>query len=276
MLIPSDKYKLVENAEKEVVKVQQQYLDGAITNGERYNKVIAIWGDVTEKVADEMFKALETQDSDGNINPVYIMADSGARGSKQQIRQLSGMRGLMAKPSGEVIETPITSNFREGLTVLQYFISTHGARKGLADTALKTADSGYLTRRLVDVAQDVIINEIDCGTSDGIYVEPIIEAGVEVEPLRDRVVGRVSLEKIKDFEGDVIVEINQEITEELANQIQAAGIERVAFVPCSPANPAAEFAPFVTAATWPAAAWWNWAKRSASSPRSPSANPARS
>jgi len=137
------------------------------------------------------------------------------------------MRGLMAKPSGEVIETPITSNFREGLTVLQYFISTHGARKGLADTALKTADSGYLTRRLVDVAQDVIINEFDCGTADGIYVEPILEAGVEVEPLRDRVIGRVSLEKIKDYEGNVIVDVNQEITEELANTIQAAGIERV-------------------------------------------------
>src|SRR5271166_2991226 len=151
MLIPSDKYKLVENAEKEVVKVQQQYLDGAITNGERYNKVSAIWGDITERVADEMFKAHKNQDKEGVINPVYVMADSGARGSKQQIRQLSGMRGLMAKPSGEVIETPITSNFREGLTVLQYFISTHGARKGLADTALKTADSGYLTRRLVDV-----------------------------------------------------------------------------------------------------------------------------
>ena len=148
----------------EIVKVQQQYLDGAITNGERYNKVIAIWSDVTEKVAEQMFKALEQQDKEGVINPIYVMADSGARGSKQQIRQLSGMRGLMAKPSGEVIETPITSNFREGLTVLQYFISTHGARKGLADTALKTADSGYLTRRLVDVAQDVIINEIDCGT----------------------------------------------------------------------------------------------------------------
>src|SRR6202163_2138005 len=176
MLIPSNKYSLVENAEKEVVKVQQQYLDGAITNGERYNKVIAIWGDVTEKVADELFKALENQDKEGNINPVYVMADSGARGSKQQIRQLSGMRGLMAKPSGEVIESPITSNFREGLTVLQYFISTHGARKGLADTALKTADSGYLTRRLVDVAQDVIINERDCGTTDGIFVEPIVEA----------------------------------------------------------------------------------------------------
>jgi DNA-directed RNA polymerase subunit beta' len=227
MVIPSVKTKLVDTAEHEVVKVQQQYLDGAITNGERYNKVIAIWSDVTEKVADEMFKALEEQDKQGVINPIYVMADSGARGSKQQIRQLSGMRGLMAKPSGEVIETPITSNFREGLTVLQYFISTHGARKGLADTALKTADSGYLTRRLVDVAQDVIINEFDCGTADGIYVEPILEAGVEVEPLRDRVVGRVSLEKIKDYEGNVIVEINQEITEELANAIQAAGIERV-------------------------------------------------
>jgi DNA-directed RNA polymerase subunit beta' len=227
MVIPSVKFKLVDNAEHEVVKVQQQYLDGAITNGERYNKVIAIWSDVTEKVADEMFKALEEQDKQGVINPIYVMADSGARGSKQQIRQLSGMRGLMAKPSGEVIETPITSNFREGLTVLQYFISTHGARKGLADTALKTADSGYLTRRLVDVAQDVIINEFDCGTADGIFVEPILEAGVEVEPLRDRVVGRVSLEKIKDYEGNVIVEINQEITEELANAIQAAGIERV-------------------------------------------------
>src|SRR5580700_3495385 len=227
MLIPGDKAALVEATEREIVKVQQQYLDGAITNGERYNKVIAIWSDVTEKVAEQMFKALEQQDKEGVINPIYVMADSGARGSKQQIRQLSGMRGLMSKPSGEVIETPITSNFREGLTVLQYFISTHGARKGLADTALKTADSGYLTRRLVDVAQDVIINEFDCGTSAGIDVEPILEAGVEVEPLRDRVVGRVSLEKIKDYEGNVIVEINQEITEELANAIQAAGIERV-------------------------------------------------
>ena len=227
MVIPGGKAGLVEQTEKEIVKVQQQYLDGAITNGERYNKVIAIWSDVTERVAEQMFKALEQQDKEGIINPVYVMADSGARGSKQQIRQLSGMRGLMAKPSGEVIETPITSNFREGLTVLQYFISTHGARKGLADTALKTADSGYLTRRLVDVAQDVIINEMDCGTADGIHVEPILEAGVEVEPLRDRVVGRVSLEKIKDYEGNVIVEINQEISEELANAIQGAGIERV-------------------------------------------------
>ena len=257
--------------------MQQQYLDGAITNGERYNKVIAIWGDVTEKVADEMFKALENQDKEGVINPIYVMADSGARGSKQQIRQLSGMRGLMAKPSGEVIETPITSNFREGLTVLQYFISTHGARKGLADTALKTADSGYLTRRLVDVAQDVIINEIDCGTTDGIYVEPIIEAGVEVEPLRDRIVGRVSLDKIKDFEGNVIVDVNQEITEELANSVQAAGIERVSIrsvLTCESRRGVCAL--LLRPQPGHRAAWSNSAKRSASSPRSPSANPARS
>jgi DNA-directed RNA polymerase subunit beta' len=227
MVIPDNKKTLVRDAEKQVVSVQQQYLDGAITNGERYNKVIEIWSAITEKVADEMFGAMEQQDKSGEINPIYVMADSGARGSKQQIRQLSGMRGLMAKPSGEIIEAPITANFREGLDVLQYFISTHGARKGLADTALKTADSGYLTRRLVDVAQDVIVSEYDCGTVDGIYVGSIVEAGDIIEPLRDRIVGRVSLEKIKDYEGSVIVDINNEITEELAGAIQAAGIERV-------------------------------------------------
>ena len=202
-------------------------LDGAITNGERNNKVIQIWSAVTEKVADEMFDNMKNADKEGTMNPIYIMADSGARGSKQQIRQLSGMRGLMAKPSGEIIETPITANFREGLTVLQYFISTHGARKGLADTALKTADSGYLTRRLVDVAQDVIVSEQNCGTVEGIYVGPIVESGEIIEPLRDRIIGRVSLEKIKDFEGSVIVEVNQEITEEFAVAIQGAGIEKV-------------------------------------------------
>ena len=227
LVVPSDKVKLVTEAEKEVIEVEKQYQDGAITHGERYNKVIAIWSNVTDKVADEMFQDMERQDKSGEINPIYIMADSGARGSKQQILQLSGMRGLMAKPSGEIIETPITANFREGLNVLQYFISTHGARKGLADTALKTADSGYLTRRLVDVAQDVIISEFDCGTVDGIYVEPIVEAGEVVEPLRDRIVGRVSLEQIKDYEGNVIVDVNQEINEDLAAAIQAAGIERV-------------------------------------------------
>ena len=174
-----------------------------------------------------MFDNMKNADKEGAMNPIYIMADSGARGSKQQIRQLSGMRGLMAKPSGEIIETPITANFREGLTVLQYFISTHGARKGLADTALKTADSGYLTRRLVDVAQDVIVSEQNCGTVEGIYVGPIVESGEIIEPLRDRIIGRVSLEKIKDFEGQVIVDVNQEITEEFANAIQGAGIEKV-------------------------------------------------
>src|SRR5438477_11214158 len=228
MVVPGQKAGLVRNAEKEVVAVENQYQDGAITHGERYNKIIEIWSKVTEKVSDEMFTAMEEDDRTGRyLNPIYIMADSGARGSKQQIRQLSGMRGLMAKPSGEIIETPITANFREGLNVLQYFISTHGARKGLADTALKTADSGYLTRRLVDVSQDVIVAETDCGTVEGIFVEPIIESGEIIEPLRDRIVGRVALEDQRDYEGNVIVGVNQEITEELAASIHAAGIERV-------------------------------------------------
>jgi len=228
LVIPVNKQALVREAEKEVISVQQQYMDGAITNGERYNKVIGIWSNITERVADEMFAAMEAEDKKGeHFNPIFIMADSGARGSKQQIRQLSGMRGLMAKPSGEIIETPITANFREGLTVLQYFISTHGARKGLADTALKTADSGYLTRRLVDVAQDVIISRDDCETVDGIFAEPIYESGEIIEPLRDRIVGRVSLEQIKDYEGNIIAQVNQVIDEELANAIEAAGIERV-------------------------------------------------
>jgi len=229
LVVPADKNKMVEKAQRDVIEVEKQYQDGAITNGERYNKVIAIWSSVTEKVADAMFKAMEKSDKEGiEFNPIYIMADSGARGSKQQIRQLAGMRGLMAKPSGEIIENPITSNFREGLTVLQYFISTHGARKGLADTALKTADSGYLTRRLVDVSQDVIISEHDCGTVEGIEIRPIIESGEVIEPLRDRIVGRVSLERIKDpFSGETLVEANGEITEEKAGDVQASGIDRV-------------------------------------------------
>jgi DNA-directed RNA polymerase subunit beta' len=227
LVVPLNKATLVNAAEKDVIEVEKQYQEGAITHGERYNKVIAIWSKVTDDVANEMFQTMEAQDKSGQLNPIYIMADSGARGSKQQIRQLSGMRGLMAKPSGEIIETPITANFREGLNVLQYFISTHGARKGLADTALKTADSGYLTRRLVDVAQDVIISEFDCGTLDGIEVVPIVEAGEVVEPLRDRIVGRVSLERIRDYESNIIVDVNQEINEDLASQIQAAGIEKV-------------------------------------------------
>ena len=229
LVIPREKDALVKAANDEVIKVEQQYLEGAITNGERQNKVIAIWSDVTEKIADAMFGEMEDIDrSDRSLNPVFIMADSGARGSKQQIRQLAGMRGLMAKPSGEIIETPITSNFREGLTVLQYFISTHGARKGLADTALKTADSGYLTRRLVDVAQDIIISELDCGTLDGIESRAIVESGEIIEPLRDRIIGRVVLEDVNDpFSGDRIAEVNQEIDEELSSEIQESGLEKV-------------------------------------------------
>jgi DNA-directed RNA polymerase subunit beta' len=229
LIIPDNKTELVDAARESVIEVEKQYQDGAITDGERYNKIIDIWSDVTEKVSDEMFRKMAQQDQGGfEFNPIYIMADSGARGSKQQIRQLAGMRGLMAKPSGEIIETPITANFREGLTVLQYFISTHGARKGLADTALKTADSGYLTRRLVDVAQDVIISLDDCKTLDGIYVTSIIEGGEIIEPLRDRIVGRVALENVKDpLTGEQIVGINQEISESLASDIQSAGIEQI-------------------------------------------------
>ncbi|HEY3132156.1 MAG TPA: DNA-directed RNA polymerase subunit beta' [Acidobacteriota bacterium] len=229
LIVPGNKGELVSRANDETREVEQQYQDGAITKGERYNKVISIWSDVTEKVADEMFEAMAKHTSaEEEFNPIYMMADSGARGSKQQIRQLAGMRGLMAKPSGEIIETPITANFREGLTVLQYFISTHGARKGLADTALKTADSGYLTRRLVDVAQDVIISEEDCKTLDGITVTSIVEGGEIIESLRDRIIGRVSQEEVKDpFTGEILVRTNQEITEDIASDIQGAGIEKM-------------------------------------------------
>jgi len=229
LIIPENKEELVEKAREEVISVEEQYHDGAITNGERYNKVVAIWSDVTEKIADEMFKGMSAFDKQSDeLNSIYTMADSGARGSKQQMRQLAGMRGLMAKPSGEIIETPITANFREGLTVLQYFISTHGARKGLADTALKTADSGYLTRRLVDVAQDVIISEDDCQTLDGIEMTALVEGGEIIENLRDRIVGRVALELIIDpFTGETLVDANHGIDDRSAREIQAAGIVKV-------------------------------------------------
>ena len=229
LVTPPSKPEIVGKAEKDVITVEQQYRDGVITNGERYNKVIAIWSEATDKVAKEMFKAMDDREkATQEMNPILIMSDSGARGSAQQIRQLAGMRGLMARPSGEIIETPIQSNFREGLNVLQYFISTHGARKGLADTALKTADSGYLTRRLVDVAQDVIISEPDCGTLRGISSAAIIEGGEEIESLRDRIVGRTSLDDVIDpVEGTVIVETGQEIDEDLAAEIQRSGVQRV-------------------------------------------------
>ncbi|HXG68290.1 MAG TPA: DNA-directed RNA polymerase subunit beta', partial [Blastocatellia bacterium] len=230
LVTPPKKAALVQQAQDEVVQVEEQYKEGIITNLERYNKVIAIWTEVTDEVAKAMFDEMNRREAEsGELNPILIMADSGARGSKQQIRQLAGMRGLMAKPSGEIIETPIRANFREGLNVLQYFISTHGARKGLADTALKTADSGYLTRRLVDVAQDLIISEEDCGTLKGIWAKEIVEGGEVIESLRDRIIGRVALEDVVDVISDeVLVRANEEITEDLATKIQqAGGIERV-------------------------------------------------
>jgi len=237
MIIPEQKKKIVLQADKDVLKIQRQYMDGLITDGERYNKVVDIWAQATEKIASEMLKGISTEDvpaAEGkkrkieSFNPIYMMADSGARGSGQQLRQLAGMRGLMAKPSGEIIETPITANFREGLTVLQYFISTHGARKGLADTALKTANSGYLTRRLVDVAQDCIITEHDCETVDGVYVSALMEGGEIIETAGERVLGRVALQDVKDpFSGEVIVPANQMIDETLAEKIDNAGIEKV-------------------------------------------------
>ena len=235
MRIPKTKVPMVDKTHDEVLKVYKQYRDGLITNGERYNKVIDIWAHVTERVSEEMFRELEDEDEqivagekDGDFNSIFIMADSGARGSAQQLRQLAGMRGLMAKPSGEIIETPITANFREGLSVIQYFISTHGARKGLADTALKTANSGYLTRRLVDVAQDIIIQEDDCGTLRGVDLASLVDAGEIIQPLGERILGRTALEDVIDpFNGDVLVKANGMIAEETVEAIENAGIETV-------------------------------------------------
>ena len=239
LYIPLQKKNLLDSARDEVYLVEQQYQDGIISNGERYNKVVDIWSKVTERVSEELFKELVVDRTkpdgtaireSGMFNPIYMMALSGARGSKMQIRQLAGMRGLMAKPSGEILETPITANFREGLTVLQYFLSTHGARKGLADTALKTADSGYLTRRLIDVAQDVIVNEEDCKTEDGIEITGIGAQGGDAKTysLGDRIVGRTALNDVKDpFTGVILCKKNEEIDEVAALRIQNAAIETV-------------------------------------------------
>ncbi len=238
MVIPDAKKVLLGEAQDEVQRVVDQYQEGLITDGERYNKVVDIWAGVADKVTSEMMLVIgkekvtdpETgkESIEPSFNPIYMMADSGARGSTQQIRQLAAMRGLMAKPSGEIIEQPITANFREGLSVLQYFISTHGARKGLADTALKTANSGYLTRRLVDVAQDAVITEFDCGTLDGIRVTRLEDAGEVIQPLGDRILGRVTLEDVIDpLTGEVLVAANTELDEALVTRIEEAGIEEV-------------------------------------------------
>jgi len=237
MKIPESKAEILERAQKEVAEVQRQYAEGLITDGERYNKVIDIWTRATDEVAKVMMENMSkdyVEDEEGNkieipsFNPIFVMADSGARGSKDQIRQLAGIRGLMAKPSGEIIETPIKANFREGLSVLEYFVSTHGARKGLADTALKTANSGYLTRRLVDVAQDSTITMDDCGTIDGIEMDHLMEGGEIIQRVSERVLGRVALMDIVDpITGEVLVAANEEIDEEKAKKIEDAGISKV-------------------------------------------------
>ncbi len=235
LVVPKKKWEIVRKAEEAAEKVWKQYVDGIITKGERHNKVIDIWSQTTNEVTRLMFEEIEKAERvengkryPGIFNPIYMMALSGARGNKDQIRQLAGMRGLMAKHSGEFIETPIRSNFREGLTVVEYFISTYGARKGLADTALKTAVAGYLTRRLVDVAQDVVITNDDCGTLNGLAVSAIIESGEIIVPLRDRIVGRYAAEDIIDpYTNEVIVKAGEEIDEEKAQAIEDAGIEEV-------------------------------------------------
>lgn len=228
-IIPEDKSKMIAKAQNEVHRIENLYQEGAISAGERFNRVVEIWTSVTDRISNAMIDTMRKVSFEGEkLNPLFVMADSGSRGNKQQIRQLAGMRGLMSKPSGEIIETPITSNLREGLNVLQYFISTHGARKGLADTALKTANSGYLTRKLVDVSQEVIVDEHDCGTLKGINVSAIVENGELIEPFVDRIIGRTSLERVLHPDtNEVIVDMNEEITEEVAQTFQELGIERV-------------------------------------------------
>ena len=228
--VPETKTELIENARAQIGEVMQQYSDGMLTDGERHKKVIDIWTQTSNTVANELFKHLEDASRRGEINPVYAMMDSGARGSKDQIRQLAGMRGLMAKPNGDIIERPIISNFREGLSVLEYFISTHGARKGLADTALKTADSGYMTRRLVDVAQDIICREEDCGTTKGVWTSAITEGDEVMLPLRDRLIGRYSAQDIRDpayTDKRLIIAAGEEFTPEIADLIEKRGIQKV-------------------------------------------------
>ncbi|TAL21230.1 MAG: DNA-directed RNA polymerase subunit beta' [Aquabacterium sp.] len=237
MLVPKEKYGLIERAEKEVKEIEQQYVSGLVTAGERYNKVVDIWGKTGDEVGKVMMTQLAKQkvlDRHGkevdqeSFNSIYMMADSGARGSAAQIRQLAGMRGLMAKPDGSIIETPITANFREGLNVLQYFISTHGARKGLADTALKTANSGYLTRRLVDVTQDLVVTELDCGTDQGIATRALVEGGEVIESLRDRILGRVAaIDVLHPETQQTLTQAGQMLDEDVIDVLEAAGVDEV-------------------------------------------------
>ena len=224
LIIPEEKQRLLDETQSKVQEYENQYQDGLITQGEKYNKVVDAWSECTNRVADKMLDVISNPEDDKPINSVYMMAHSGARGSAAQLKQLAGMRGLMAKPSGEIIENPIKSNFKEGLSVLEYFTSTHGARKGLADTALKTASSGYLTRRLVDVAQDAVIRELDCGTKNGVIVEEIVDSGNITSPLSERVLGRTPSEDIKDLNNNHIIHSGHIIEEKHLEEIKNSGL----------------------------------------------------
>ena len=236
-VIPDDKDDIISAAEDQVKEIVSQFASGLVTQGEKYNKVIDIWSRTSERVAKSMMKGISTEmviNRDGeeeqqdSFNSVFIMADSGARGSPAQIRQLAGMRGLMARPDGSIIETPITANFREGLTVMQYFISTHGARKGLADTALKTANSGYLTRRLVDVSQDVVVTEVDCGTTEGLLMAPVIEGGDIISSLGDRILGRVIAKDVNNPKSsEIVLEAGVLMDEAMVLLLEEKGVDEV-------------------------------------------------
>ena len=286
MVVPPQKEEIIRSAEREVKEIEAQYTSGLVTQGERYNKVVDIWGRAGDHVGKVMMEQLATEQasdrhgresSQESFNSIWMMADSGARGSVAQIRQLAGMRGLMAKPDGSIIETPITANFREGLNVLQYFISTHGARKGLADTALKTANSGYLTRRLVDVTQDLVVTEDDCGTGNGVTMKALVEGGEVIEALRDRILGRViTMDVLNPETQEVLHPIGHLLDEDDVDNIEALGIDEVRVR--TPLSCETRYGLCANAmdAISVVACWSTRAKRSASSPRNRSANPVRS
>ena len=283
MVVPHSKWKIVDETRTFAKEFEQQYQDGLITQGEKYNKVVDAWSKATDKIAEEMMKEISAvkknpKGGEAQVNSIYMMAHSGARGSPAQMRQLAGMRGLMAKPSGEIIETPIISNFKEGLSVLEYFNSTHGARKGLADTALKTANSGYLTRRLVDVAQDCIITSDDCGTKNGIKMRAIIDAGTVVASLASRILGRTTAEDLKDATSGKVVVKKGTLLEEQQSRRDHPGRHPGGEDPfgARPANWRTACAASATGAILPAALRSITARRWASSPRSRSASRARS
>ena len=284
LITPPNKQKIIKSAEAGVAKIQKLYQRGIITEGERYNQVLDAWTHAREEITSQMMSGMENdryveggRRPLGYVNPVFLMAHSGARGGVEQIRQLAGMRGLMAKPSGKIIETPIKANFREGLSVLEYFSSTHGARKGLADTALKTADSGYLTRKLADVAQNVVVTCHDCGTTQGI-TKGVIYRGEKVEvSLKDSIRGRVSRANIVNpITDEVVVKENDLVTVDIARRIEEMGLEKIQVRSPMTCDASLGICACATAWTFPPARWWRRAWPWASSPRRASANRARS